>query len=359
MGIFYKELTDMADMNSVANFCKDWNGFHQVSTTSSAYSSMDLQADGRVGFIYEETLTSFGKRDNPVSTSFPTGAGQHNFDGFDNIYLPMEVEYITEGAYSYKANVDRRAFLQAYFSAVVADAELSEGTKAELAGAIESLSQQPTTQEVANIYALLNSEAPADPWDGKTVTLTNVQQNGTEYALYINASNTLSLATTTAEEQGAKAEFTCKKEASGKYSFYNEDTKQYMIWRAASSGGYNSNKGTLGTYNATYCDWSINDASATKEGTYYLVSKRSNGSTDGSLIVMASGVFDGWGNSIGWSNNYSNLFRIDITDTATGINDIEETENGKRKTEIYDLSGRQVRQADKGVYITNGQIVVK
>ena len=35
------------------------------------------------------------------------------------------------------------------------------------------------------------------------------------------------------------------------------------------------------------------------------------------------------------------------------------TENGKRKTEIYDLSGRQVRQADKGVYITNGQIVVK
>ena len=359
VGIFYKELTDMADMNSVVNFCKDWNGFHQVSTTSSAYSSMDLQADGRVGFIYEETLTGWGKRANPVSTSFPTGAGQHNFDGFDNIYLPMEVEYITEGAYSYKANVDRRAFLQAYFSAVVADAELSDGTKAELANAIESLSQQPTTQEVDNIYALLNSEAPADPWDGKTVTLTNVQQNGTEYALYINASNTLSLATTTAEEQGAKAEFTCKKEASGKYSFYNEDTKQYMIWRAASSGGYNSNKGTLGTYNATYCDWSINDASATKEGTYYLVSKRSNGSTDGSLIVMASGVFDGWGNSIGWSNNYSNLFRIDITDTATGIGDIEGTENGKRKTEIYDLSGRQVRQADKGVYITNGQIVVK
>ena len=359
VGIFYKELTDMADMNSVVNFCKDWNGFHQVSTTSSAYSSMDLQADGRVGFIYEETLTGWGKRDNPVSTSFPTGAGQHNFDGFDNIYLPLEVEYITEGAYSYKANVDRRAFLQAYFSAVVADAELSDGTKAELANAIESLSQQPTTQEVDNIYALLNSEAPADPWDGKTVTLTNVQQNGTEYALYINASNTLSLATTTAEEQGAKAEFTCKKEASGKYSFYNEDTKQYMIWRAASSGGYNSNKGTLGTYNATYCDWSINDASATKEGTYYLVSKRSNGSTDGSLIVMASGVFDGWSNSIGWSNNYSNLFRIDITDTATGIGDIEETENGKRKTEIYDLSGRQVRQADKGVYITNGQIVVK
>ncbi|MEE1287513.1 MAG: hypothetical protein UHK44_02765 [Bacteroidaceae bacterium] len=255
--------------------------------------------------------------------------------------------------------MDRRAFLQAYFSAVVADAELSEGTKAELANAIESLSQQPTTQEVDNIYALLNSEALADQWDGKTVTLTNVQQNGTEYALYINDSKALSLSTTPAAEQGAKAEFTCKKEASGKYSFYNQNSKQYMIWRGGSTGGYNSNKGTLATYNATYCDWVINDASATKEGTYYLVAKRSNGSTDGSLIIMASGTFDAWSNGIGWSNNYSNLFRIDIKDTDTGINDIEAGTTTHANGKIFDLSGRPVHQIGKGVYITNGHIVVK
>ena len=71
---------------------------------------MDPQADGKIGFIYEETLTNWGKRNNPVSTSFPTGAGQHNFDGFDNIYLAMDVEYITNGAYKLKLDVDRKAF---------------------------------------------------------------------------------------------------------------------------------------------------------------------------------------------------------------------------------------------------------
>jgi hypothetical protein len=131
-----------------------------------------------------------------------------------------------------------------------------------------------------------------------------------------------------------------------------------MIWRGGSTGGYNSNKGTLATYNATYCDWVINDASATKDGTYYLVAKRSNGSTDGSLIIMASGTFDAWSNGIGWSNNYSNLFRIDIKDTDTGINDIEAGTSTHANGKIFDLSGRPVHQIGKGVYITNGKILI-
>ena len=44
-------------------------------------------------------------------------------------------------------------------------------------------------------------------------------------------------------------------------------------------------------------------------------------------------------------------------DDATGI---RETENGKRKTEnYYDLSGRRVQNAQKGVFIVNGKKVVK
>jgi hypothetical protein len=88
------------DFASVENFVLGWDGFFQVSDTSSAYSSLDLQADGRIGFFYEETLTGFGKRPNPVSTSFPTGAGQHNFDGFDNIYVAYTLEQITSGKFS-------------------------------------------------------------------------------------------------------------------------------------------------------------------------------------------------------------------------------------------------------------------
>ena len=36
----------------------------------------------------------------------------------------------------------------------------------------------------------------------------------------------------TAKELASKAQFTCKKEESGKYSFFNEQTGPYMIWRA-------------------------------------------------------------------------------------------------------------------------------
>ena len=158
VGIFYKELTDVTDLNTVANFATDWNGFYQVSNTSSAYSSMDLQADGRIGFIYEETLTGFGRRDNPVSTSFPNGEGQHNFDGFDNIYVAYELEYITNGAYSIKRDVDRRAFVREYFTSVAA--EKSDEIKSRVASALSALSAEPTTAEIDNIYAILASDGP-------------------------------------------------------------------------------------------------------------------------------------------------------------------------------------------------------
>ena len=352
VGIFYKELTDFSDINSVGNFAKGWDGFFQVSNTSSAYSSMDLQADDRIGFIYEETLTGFGKRNNPVSTSFPTGSGQHNFDGFDNIYVAYTLEYITNGAYSIKRDVDRRAFLQSYFTALAADAD--ENVKNAVADALGSLGKEPTVAEIDAIYALLAGSAPANRWDGKVLTFTNIQQNGAERALYITGNNVLESSESSAQEIGAAAQFLCKKEASGKYSFFNEEKQLYMIWRAGGNYGYNNNAGTLSAYNATYCDWSINGGSI--EGTYYIVSKRSNGSTDGALIIMATGVFDAWGNSEGYSNKYSNLFRIDVVDVEEGIEEVK-GENGKVKG-VYDLLGRKVEKPIGGIYIVNGKKVL-
>ena len=99
VGIFYKVLADAADMRDIAALASGWDGFYQVSATSSAYSSLDLQTDGRIAFFYEETLTKWGRRQNPVSTSFPDGAGTHNVDGFENIYLPISLKTITGGLY--------------------------------------------------------------------------------------------------------------------------------------------------------------------------------------------------------------------------------------------------------------------
>lgn len=157
VGIFYKELTEVYDMDCVANFANAWDGFFQVSDTSSAYSSMDLQADDRIGFIYEESFTFFKKVDNLVSTSFPNGEGQHNYDGCDNMYVAFQLEDITGGAYSLKRNVDRRTFLRNYFTAVASD--MKAETRETLNKALQALSPNPTTAEMDAIHTLLMQAA--------------------------------------------------------------------------------------------------------------------------------------------------------------------------------------------------------
>ena len=230
--------------------------------------------------------------------------------------------------------------------------EASDKVKTELATALEDLSAEPTTEEIDNIYSILAGDVPADKWDGKVLTFTNVQQSGAERVLYINGSNVLDLSTSSAEEVGDAAKFICKKEASGKYSFFNEKAQLYMIWRAGGNYGHNNNSGTLAVYNATYCDWSINPGSVADR--YYLVSKRASGS-DGSLIVMTSGAFDAYSAAEGYTANYSNLFRIDAADVETGIGEMKE--QGAKSKDVYDLQGRKVENPAKGMYIINGKKV--
>ena len=355
VGIFYKELTNLSDINSSANFAKDWDGFYQVSNTSSAYSSIDLQADNKIGFIYEETLTFWEKVNNPVSTTFPNGEGQHNYDGFDNIYVAYDLEYITNSKYSVKKSVDRRAYVQNYFRALAVERKVSDELKADIEKALDSLSKEPSTVEIDNINALFAGEKPADKWDGKQLTFTNVQKNGTEYTLYIDSDNTLQLSDSPANELGTAAQFICKLENSGKYSFFNEEKELYLIWRG-NGHGFNNDSGTLTDYNATYCDWSINDGSASLENSYYIQSKRGDGNSDGTIIVLSNGNFDAWSSGVGYSDNYSNLFRIDATILETGI---EETTYSCPFVEgTYDLQGRRVENPKCGIYIINGNKVL-
>ncbi len=279
----------------------------------------------------------------------------HNFDGFENIYLALDLELITDGKYCVSHEVNRGEYLKTFFNALFEEMELTAEEKTTASALVESLPAEPTPEQIDAIYTLLASKEPADKWDGKTLTFTNIQQNGTKRMLYINGSKLL-LSTRTAEELASKALFTCKKEESGKYSFFNEQAGLYMIWRAGKNYGYNNNSGTLATYNATYCDWNIVDASSTKADTYYIVSKRSNGTTDGSLVVMSSGVFDSYSAVVAWAGNYSNLFYINTVEDETGIQSTNAPSNnldgkyieGKRLYIIkngtrYNVAGLKVR----------------
>lgn len=77
--IYYKEMQYKADGTNLytpITFAQGWTKGIQVSDRGSAYSTMTLQKDGRVGFLYEEEP-----------------------GGYCIVYAPLSIEDITQGAY--------------------------------------------------------------------------------------------------------------------------------------------------------------------------------------------------------------------------------------------------------------------
>lgn len=306
VGIFYKELTDMTDINTVANFAIDWNGYFEVTDKTSAYSSMDLQKDDRIGFIYEENYTKHGEVYNPHSIPFPSEdpevRGKHNYDGYDNIYVAYPLEIITNGAYSIKRDVDRREFLRSYFTDLTAEA--IDEVKDAIAVNLEGLSTEPTIGQVDNIYfnigkkdiiiaananagkvgyyldeavatykeevmaattreqlAAAETKLVATEWvkpvSGKAYTFKNVQKDGTTVRWYKYDTTGKNIVLTATESEATP--FVCRLLDNGKYVFVCNDGK-YMTWRANASN--HTTSGVMDAYDKTankfYTDITIN-----------------------------------------------------------------------------------------------------
>lgn len=166
-----------------------------------------------------------------------------------------------------------------------------------------------TVAEAEANIAALNATSCDNPGDTALYTLTNHQQNGTTYALYVaNGTLTVGDANVAAVSFGDAALFT-REIYGSKWAFKNKATGQYLIWRGHNEG-YNDNKGVLDTYNAAYCNFTP----VASNGGYYLVGKRNDGSTDGTWVLSAGGAWNKWGNSVCWQSDYSNIFTIDLAD---------------------------------------------
>lgn len=82
VGIYYKDLEQKSSYSTPADFAKDWTGSMQASKLPSAYSTMALQADHTIGFLFEEEThcTSWG-------------------GGYTIKYQKYSLESLTNGAY--------------------------------------------------------------------------------------------------------------------------------------------------------------------------------------------------------------------------------------------------------------------
>ncbi|MBD5345522.1 MAG: exo-alpha-sialidase [Bacteroides sp.] len=82
VGIYYKVITDPKDYDQASDFFTGWTGSYQVSDTGSGYSTMALQADDAIGFLYEE---------EPAPQVY-----------YNIVYKRLPIEQITDGRYSLK-----------------------------------------------------------------------------------------------------------------------------------------------------------------------------------------------------------------------------------------------------------------
>lgn len=357
VGIFYKELIDVTDINTVANFAVDWNGFFLVTDKSSAYSSIDLQNDDRIGFIYEETLTGYGRVPNPVSTSFPNGEGTHNYDGFDNIYVAYPLEYITDGAYSINRNVDRRAFLRNYFTALIADA--ADEVKTAVAQRLEALSAQPTTAEVDAIYALIAGLGEGE--EEEVVLPFTPSTADKEVWCYIryneHGRNNPTLPNGAWGYLTDELKFTDTKVKSDaqQWKFVEAGDNTYHI--VSKTGKYIVPSTSI-TSSTTAPDKGWTFAEAAVEGTYVIY----NASTTAQMHANKDTRLISWGyNSNGNGPRKDDAgcqFEFVAADNGAGIS----TPNMGHVSEVvfYDLQGRRVEHPVKGVYIVGGhKMVVK
>ncbi len=186
-------------------------------------------------------------------------------------------------------------------AAVVKDAEATEEhTEAQWAALNTAVTDFCNTPE----------ERLAMPVDGGAYTITNVQQNGTTYAYYMDGENGLvhAAAGVPAAELGSKAVFVCRRDGD-KYNFVNGETGKFLVWKGKSEGA-NADKGYVDAYEAGVCGFGLHTGNASAFGTLYMVGQRSNGH-DGAFILLANGAFDAWGNAVGYSQNYSNLNLIE------------------------------------------------
>ena len=108
VGIYYKELETLADFVTPAKIAADWDGDHQSSYLSSAYSTMCWQQDSTIGFLYEED-------------TYGTSGG-----GYTIVYKNYSLEYITDSAYTYCGEVDRNAIVVEGIEEKTASLEIGE-----------------------------------------------------------------------------------------------------------------------------------------------------------------------------------------------------------------------------------------
>lgn len=345
VGIYYKALTD-ADYTNPTTFATGWGGPLHVSDKNSCYSTMCVQADGRIAFYYEEE-------------TFADNKG----GGYTEVYHPFTLEQLTENKYA--IDLDYNPFSLVIEAAktrveeIYTDTPLpyrmlgmalpdtEEGVKA----ALEAYIADPANMNALEAFDKACDDAVLQVQDGEKYVLINVAtgtalvKNGTEnnYVGLEGDNYTDDVVWTTLYKDTKKG-----------YSLYNEATATYL--RGASILGNTIQSATSQTTGGFYnfnllpgCKVNIRSVVATAAAPFINLKSTLVGSNDAAdeksqwYVVIAEDIVKGQPDGIESANT-----------SATST------------TELYDLQGRKLSAgsavstsaAQHGIYIKDGRKIV-
>lgn len=340
VGIFYKELSSADDMADPVKFAANWDGSHQSSFMSSAYSTMIMQANDTIAFLYEES--TFGR-------------------DYTGVYKAYSVEDITKGAYSYKKDVNRSEFVAKMLGEKIAaydnvetgeavgmfDAEKAGALSEALAGLVEEYKSNPTVQNYADVMSKVNEtvkNAQVQLTAGLVYTLQNRDRNGKYLCLSqqkdnINGKHFIYGGATTNTEDSQKFYFS--KNEDGTWSIGNSSASTFV-------------SPTQAQYKHVFQVKSLDEA-----GHFKAVS-----STDGWTALVCTNPVNASVNALHLSGENAlvewyaseNASQWKIVPTGekleTAISIVEQQQ--KAQVKYYDLQGRQLKGAPaQGFYITS------
>lgn len=215
VGIYYKELETLADFVNPESLAADWDGRYQSSYVDGAYSTMTLQKDNNIGFLYEEDTHG-------------TSGG-----GYTIVYKNYSIEYITDSTYSYCADVDNK---EVVLAGIDKKAEgltpapyvgcISQETIDEVTAAIEAYKATPSYEsyEAINKAILYGKKIEMTP--NAWYRLRNAERSNA--TLYI-APEAQRLTAKTSETGNANQLFSfVPTQEEGKYYLYNGNYEFYL-----------------------------------------------------------------------------------------------------------------------------------
>jgi len=325
VGIYYKELYDRADFGTPADLGSDWDGRHQATYLRSAYSTMCMQADGRVAFLYEETT--------------------HNYD-YSIIYKPYSLEDITGGLYAYDADPQRYAFMSRYI-----DEEVSPfySGSVRIVGAPDPTRRSEVDAAVARFKANPCEETYNDIFATMTSTIVPLQADDTWYAFrnygrgkhYMKNISSKLTTSVSLISSGAGQHF----------RFLRADADEHYYLQCARGMSFLAPTGTNSeqlTFVTSTSDAGIYTIESNLRGQSLIACLNPEGTTTHLTLnetcdkVLPAAPSD----ASRWYVEATDYIPTSIEELSNEIND---------ETPRYDLNGRRVTQSAKGILITKNK----